>query len=42
LQEKAFYCDTDSVFYIQEESEPPLIEYGDKLGDMTDELKPGE
>jgi hypothetical protein len=30
------------VFYIQEESEPSLIAYGDKLGDMTDEMKPGE
>jgi hypothetical protein len=30
------------VFYIQEELEPPLIECGDKLGDMTDELKPGK
>jgi hypothetical protein len=30
------------VFYIQDESEPRLIECGDKLGDMTNELKPGE
>jgi hypothetical protein len=29
------------VFYIQDESEPSLIACGDKLGDMTDELKPG-
>jgi hypothetical protein len=42
LQEKALYCDTDSVFYIQGEDESMLIECGDRLGDMTDELKPGE
>jgi hypothetical protein len=42
LQERALYCDTDSVFYIQDENEPTLIECGDKLGDMTDELKSGE
>jgi hypothetical protein len=30
------------VFYIQDESKPSLIACGDKLGDMTDELKPGE
>jgi hypothetical protein len=42
LQENALYCDTDSVFYIQREDEPMLIECGDKLDDMTDDLKPGE
>jgi hypothetical protein len=42
MQERALYCDTDSVFYIQDEREPSLIACGDKLGDMTDELKPGE
>jgi hypothetical protein len=42
LQEKAFYCDTDSVFYIQREDESMLIEFRDSLGDVTDELKPGE
>jgi hypothetical protein len=42
LQERALYCDTDYVFYIQDESKPSLIACGDKLGDMTDELKPGE
>ena len=36
------YCDTDSVIYIQPRSEPPLIETGDKLGDMTYELRPSE
>jgi hypothetical protein len=28
--------------FIQKESEPPLIETGDNLGDMKNELKPGE
>jgi hypothetical protein len=42
LQERALYCDTDSVLYIQDESEPRLIEFGDNLGDMTNELKTGE
>jgi hypothetical protein len=41
LQDKAVYCDTDSVIYIQPKSEPPLIETGDSLGAMTSELKPG-
>jgi hypothetical protein len=40
LQDKALYCDTDSVIYIQPKSEPPLIETGDSLGAMTSELKP--
>jgi hypothetical protein len=42
LQEKALYCDTDSVFYVQRDNEPALIPCGDKLGDMVSELKPGE
>jgi hypothetical protein len=42
LQEKAIYCDTDSVIYIQPKDEPSLIETGDKLGDMTSELRLSE
>lgn len=42
LQERALYCDTDSVIYVQPRNEPALVETGDKLGDMTSELKPGE
>ena len=42
LQERAFYCDTDSVIYIQPKDEPSLTETGDKLGDMTSELRPSE
>jgi len=42
LQERALYCDTDSVLYIQDDDKPILIECGDNLGDMTNELKPNE
>ena len=42
LQDKALYCDTDSVIYVQPKGEPPLIETGDNLGAMTSELKPDE
>ena len=41
-QEKAIYCDTDSVIYIQPRDEPKLIETGDRLGIMTYELRPTE
>jgi len=38
------YCDTDSVTYIQPKGDgnPQLIETGNKLGDMTSELRPTE
>ena len=39
LGERAIHCDTDSVIYIQPRDEPVLIETGDKLGDMTSELR---
>jgi len=39
LQEKAIYCDTDSVKYIQPKNEQSLIKPGDKLLDMTFELR---
>ena len=39
LGERAIYCDTDSVIYIQHKDEPNLVETGDKLGDMTSELR---
>jgi len=41
-QDKAIYCDTDSVLYIQPADEPALVETGDNLGEMTSELKPNE
>ena len=42
LQERAIYCDTDSVLFVQPSAESPLVETGDNLGDMTSELKPSE
>jgi hypothetical protein len=41
-QENALYCDTDSIIFVQKESEPPQIKCGDNLGDMQSELNPGE
>jgi hypothetical protein len=42
LQERAIYCDTDSVIFVQQSAEYPLVETGDSLGAMTSELKPSE
>jgi hypothetical protein len=42
LRDRALYCDTDSVIYIQPRDEPALVETGYNLGDMTSELKPGD
>jgi len=42
LQERAIYCDTDPVTYVQPKDEPSLNVTGDKLGDMTSELSPSE
>jgi hypothetical protein len=42
LQDKAIYCDTDSVIYVQPVDKPPVDETGDKLGAMTSELKSNE
>jgi G:T-mismatch repair DNA endonuclease (very short patch repair protein) len=42
LQERALYCDTDSVFFVQKDDEPALIPRGDQLGAMVNELRPGE
>ena len=42
LGTSALYCDTDSVIYVAARNEPPPIECGDKLGDMTNELGSGE
>jgi hypothetical protein len=36
------YPDTDFVIYVEKEMEAPLVECADKLGDMTNELPPGE
>ena len=37
--ERALYCDTDRFIFVQKVDEPPLIECGDALGDITSELK---
>jgi hypothetical protein len=42
LKERAIYCDTDSVIYIQKCGQPPAMTCGDKLGDMTNELRSDE
>jgi hypothetical protein len=41
LQQRALYCDIDSVIFIEPEDQPALIETGDCLGAMTSELKSG-
>jgi len=40
LQEKAIYCDTYTAIQIQPRNEPRLIELGNRLGDITFELRP--
>ena len=42
LGERVVYCDTDSVLFVQKESEPALIECRDILGDMKSERKTNE
>ena len=42
LQRRAFYADTDSVLFIQPRDGAALVNTGDRLGDMTSELKPCE
>jgi len=42
LQEKAIYCDTDSVIFNQPSAVPWPIASGYKLGFMKSELKPSE
>ena len=42
LGERALYCDTERVIFLQKNDEPPLIECGAALGDMTSELKENE
>jgi len=39
LQERALYCDTDSIMFVQRRDEPALVETGVNLGAMTSELK---
>ena len=42
LRERALYCDTDSFIFVQKDSDSPLMQCSDALGDMTTELKEGE
>jgi hypothetical protein len=42
LKERALYCDTDSVLYVQPTDGTALVKTGDCLGEMTSELKPDE
>jgi hypothetical protein len=37
VQEKALYCDTDAIIFVQKESEPALIECSNRLGDKQKE-----
>jgi hypothetical protein len=42
LQERAIYCDTDSVIFEQPSDEAALVDTGDNLGVMTSELRPSQ
>ena len=42
LKERALYCDTDSVNFVQPREDAALVLTSDCLGAMTSELKPGE
>jgi len=42
LGDRALYCDTDSVLFVQPIDEPALVETGYNLGAMTSELRPFE
>jgi len=42
LQQRALYCDTDSVLYVQPRDESAPVEIGDNLGAMTLEPKPSQ
>jgi hypothetical protein len=42
LKERAVYCGTESVIYIQNCGQPPVLACEDKVGDITNELGPDE
>jgi len=42
LGERALYCDTDCVIFVQKDGKPPLVPCGDALGEMTSELQENE
>jgi len=35
LQERALYCDTDSIMFVQPRDEPSLFDIGNNLGAIT-------
>ena len=39
LGNSVLFCDTDSVIYVQNVSEPKRVKTGDYLGDLTDEVE---
>ena len=41
LDERCLYFDTDSVIFVEDKNEPNPVQLGDYLGDLTNELKPG-
>ena len=42
VQERALYCYTDSIMFVQPRDQPALVETGDNLGVITSELRPSE
>lgn len=42
LKERVLYVDTDSVIWVEQKYDDSLIQLGDRLGDFTDELDPGD
>ena len=42
LGDRVLGFDTDSVWYKYNDTDQPILEYGDSLGDMKNELKEGE
>jgi hypothetical protein len=42
LQDRAMYCDTDSIVFVQPKDEAALVKIRDNLGEMSSELKPGK
>ena len=41
LGDRVLYTDTDSIVYVSPKGEPPLIKIGWRMGEWTNELKPG-
>ena len=41
VNENVLYFDTDSVIFVEKKNEPQPVKTGDYLGELTNELKPG-